>query len=225
MKILAAKDGVYTESGMINAQIHFEGFDDFVPFTASPDDVEGHGREIFADFKAGKYGEVKPFTVTPEMIQAAKETKRREINNWRDAQENGNYPFELNGHRWDCSKDSQTRLAPVAAMAKAGKLPASFFWTDADNIDVPMTSDELIALEAAMEQNMVIQGFKIHERQRQMKKEMDEIKDYKAVRGYVVEWPPVQPTQTTQSTATAAGSQPAPPTTSTSTTTTTKTGY
>ncbi|HFW4799784.1 TPA: DUF4376 domain-containing protein, partial [Salmonella enterica subsp. diarizonae serovar 60-67:z35:-] len=136
-----------------------------------------------------KYGEIKPFTVTPDMLTAAKAVKRREINNWRDAQENGNYPFELNGHRWDCSKDSQTRLAPVAAMAKAGKLPASFFWTDADNIDVPMTSDALIALEAAMEQNMVTQGFKIHERQRQMKKELDEITDYKAVQGYVVGWP------------------------------------
>ncbi|EDW0701378.1 hypothetical protein KV01_005936, partial [Salmonella enterica subsp. enterica] len=71
MKILAAKDGVYTESGMINALIHFEGFDDFVPFTASPDDTEGYGQEIFAELKAGKYGPVQPFTVTPQMIQAA----------------------------------------------------------------------------------------------------------------------------------------------------------
>ncbi len=38
---------------------------------------------------------------------------------------------------------------------------------DADNIDVLMTADELTALEAAMQQNMVLQGFKIHEHQRQ----------------------------------------------------------
>ncbi|EKK3319797.1 DUF4376 domain-containing protein [Salmonella enterica] len=189
MKILAAKDGVYTESGMINALIHFEGFDDFVPFTASPDDTEGYGQEIFAELKAGKYGPVQPFTVTPQMIQAAKDRKHAEINAWRDEQEDGNYPFTLNGHRWDCGKASQTRLAPVTAMAKAGKLPPGFFWTDADNVDVPVTADELIALEAAMQQNMVIEGFKIHERQRQMKEEVDKLTDYKAIQGYVPGWP------------------------------------
>ncbi|EOV0254243.1 DUF4376 domain-containing protein, partial [Salmonella enterica] len=84
---------------------------------------------------------------------------------------------------------SQTRLAPVTAMAKAGKLPPGFFWTDADNIDVPVTADELIALEAAMQQNMVIEGFKIHERQRQMKEEVDKLTDYKAIKDYVPGWP------------------------------------
>ncbi|EJJ0038535.1 DUF4376 domain-containing protein [Salmonella enterica] len=189
MNILAAKNGVYTESGMINALIHFEGFDDFVPFTASPDDTEGHGQEIFAELKAGKYGPVAPFTVTPEMLTAAKQAKHAEINAWRDAQENGNIIFTLNDHKWDCGKASQTRLAPVVAVAKSGALPPGFFWTDADNIDVPMTADELTALEAAMQQNMVLQGFKIHERQRQMKEEVDKLTDYKAIKDYVPGWP------------------------------------
>ncbi|ELY5676473.1 TPA: DUF4376 domain-containing protein [Salmonella enterica] len=189
MKVLAAKDAVYTENNTILCRIKCEGDEDFSTYHAAGYDSDPDGRQLFDDLKAGKYGEIKPFTVTPEMLTAAKAVKRREINNWRDAQENGNYPFELNGHCWDCSKDSQTRLAPVAAMARAGKLPASFFWTDADNIDVPVTADQLTAMEAAMEQNMVIQGFKIHERQRQMKKALDEITDYKAVQGYVVGWP------------------------------------
>ncbi len=189
MEIIAAKNSVYTESGMINALIHFEGFDDFVPFTASPDDTEGHGREIFAELKAGKYGPVAPFTVTPEMLTAAKQEKHAEINAWRDAQENGNIIFTLNDHKWDCGKASQTRLAPVVAVAKSGALPPGFFWTDADNIDVPMTADELTALESAMQQNMVLQGFKIHECQRQMKEEVDKLTDYKAIQGYIVGWP------------------------------------
>ncbi|HIC6969781.1 TPA: DUF4376 domain-containing protein, partial [Salmonella enterica subsp. enterica] len=166
MKIIAAKDGVYTESGMINAMVHFEGFGNFIPFTASPDDTEEHGCQLYADLKAGKYGPVIPFTVTPEMVTAAKKAKHAEINNWRDTQENGSIIFTLNSHRWDCGKASQTRLAPVVAVAKSGALPPGFFWTDADNIDVAMTADELSALEAAMQQNMVLQGFKIHERQR-----------------------------------------------------------
>ncbi|EOV0286244.1 DUF4376 domain-containing protein [Salmonella enterica] len=192
MKILTAKDAVYTENGMINAMVHFEGFDDFVPFTASTDDVEGHGREIFADLKSGKYGEVKPFTVTPEILTAAKAAKHAEINAWRDAQENSNIIFTLDNHRWDCGKASQARLAPVVAVARTGTLPSGFFWTDADNIDVPMTNDELTALESAMQQNMVIQGFKIHERQRRMKEEVDKLTDLQSVRQYTTGWPDSQ---------------------------------
>ncbi|EEH4119253.1 DUF4376 domain-containing protein, partial [Salmonella enterica subsp. enterica] len=107
MKIIAAKDSSYTENGLINCLVHFEGFADFIPFTASPDDTEEHGRQLYADLKAGKYGPVTPFTVTPEMITAAKQAKHAEINAWRDAQENGNIPFTLNAHKWDCGKASQ----------------------------------------------------------------------------------------------------------------------
>lgn len=188
MNIITAKNGVYTESGLINCLVHFESFDDFIPFTASPDDPEAHGRQLYADLKAGKYGPVTPFTVTPEMIQAAKDQKHAEINAWRDVQENGSIIFTLNGHKWDCGKAPQTRLAPVVAVARTGALPPGFFWTDADNIDVPMTADELTALEAAMQQNMVLQGFKIHERQRQMKEDVDKLTDYKAIQNYVVGW-------------------------------------
>ncbi|EIN3205500.1 DUF4376 domain-containing protein, partial [Salmonella enterica] len=123
------------------------------------------------------------------ILSAARQKKRAEINAWRDAQENGSVIFTLNGHRWDCGKASQTRLSPVVAVAKSGMLPPGFFWTDADNIDVPMTTDELTALEAAMQQNMVLQGFKIHERQRQMKEEVDKLTDYKAIKDYAVGWP------------------------------------
>ncbi|EJF6355209.1 DUF4376 domain-containing protein, partial [Salmonella enterica] len=123
------------------------------------------------------------------ILEAARQKKRAEINAWRDAQENGSVIFTLNGHRWDCGKASQTRLSPVVAVAKSGMLPPGFFWTDADNIDVPMTTDELTALEAAMQQNMVLQGFKIHERQRQMKEEVDKLTDYKAIKDYAVGWP------------------------------------
>ncbi|EHE7037700.1 hypothetical protein J0Q64_001761, partial [Salmonella enterica subsp. enterica serovar Newport] len=68
MKIIAAKEGTYTENGSINCLVHFEGFADFIPFTASPGDPEEHGSQLYADLKAGKYGPVTPFTVTPEML-------------------------------------------------------------------------------------------------------------------------------------------------------------
>lgn len=205
--ITAVRNPYYNESGTINAEVQFEGETNsdgtprYLPFTAAEHDPMDYGRQLFADLKAGKYGPVTPFTVTPEMLTAAKQVKHAEINAWRDAQENGNIPFTLNGHRWDCGKASQTRLAPVVAVAKSGALPPGFFWTDADNIDVPMTADELTALEAAMQQNMVLQGFKIHERQRQMKEEVDKLTTIDDVRAYIPDWPPAPtPASTTDST-------------------------
>ncbi|HIB1682369.1 TPA: DUF4376 domain-containing protein [Salmonella enterica subsp. enterica serovar Muenchen] len=203
--ITDARNGRYNESGTISAEVLFsDAFEadgktpKYLPFTASENDTTDYGRQLFADLKAGKYGMVTPFTVTSEMLTAAKDKKHAEINAWRDAQENGNYPFELSGHRWDCSKASQNRLAPVTAVARQGTLPAGFFWTDADNEDIPMTADELISLEAAMQQNMVAVGWKIHERQRQMKEEVDKLTDYDAVRSYTVGWPPASTTDSNE---------------------------
>ncbi|MBJ3816652.1 tail fiber assembly protein [Shimwellia pseudoproteus] len=49
---------------------------EYIPFTASPDDPELHGRQIFADAKAGKYGEVAPPPV-PTAGQVENEISRR----------------------------------------------------------------------------------------------------------------------------------------------------
>ncbi|ECO4850028.1 DUF4376 domain-containing protein [Salmonella enterica] len=202
--VINAKDPVYNESGTISAQVLFsDAFEadgktpKYLPFTASENDSTDYGRQLFADLKSGKYGPVTPFTITPEMLTAEKVARHAEINAWRDNQENGNYVFTLNGRRWDCSRASQDRLSPVAAMARAGELPPGFFWTDADNNDVPVTTGDLTALEGAMQKNMVLVGFKIHERQRQMKEEVDALTDYAAVKSYAVGWPPADTTEPT----------------------------
>ncbi|HFZ7969451.1 TPA: DUF4376 domain-containing protein [Salmonella enterica subsp. enterica serovar Birkenhead] len=191
-----AKNASENEDGSVTCDVLFDDVFEpdgktprYLPFTAAAHDPMDYGRQLYADLVAGKYGPVTPFTITPEMITDAKSAKHAAINAWRDAQESGSIIFTLKGHRWDCGKASQARLAPVVAVAKSGALPPGFFWTDADNIDVPVTADELIALEAAMQQNMVIQGFKIHERQRQMKEEVDKLTDYKAIQNYVPDWP------------------------------------
>ncbi len=193
--ITAVRNPRYNGNGTITAEVQFEGETGsdgtplYLPYTAAAHDPVPYGVRLYNDLISGKYGDITPFSVTPDMITAARLTKHAEINAWRDAQENGNILFTLNDHKWDCGKASQSRLAPVVAVAKTGALPPDFFWTDADNIDVPMTADELTALEAAMQQNMVLQGFKIHERQRRMKEEVDRLTDYDAIRSYTVGWP------------------------------------
>ncbi|EDS7589645.1 DUF4376 domain-containing protein [Salmonella enterica subsp. diarizonae] len=119
----------------------------------------------------------------------AREQKTREIDSWRNRQENGSVTFTWNNHSWDASKSSQDRLAPVLVVAKSGQLPEGFFWTDANNEDVPVTVDDLTAIDAGMTQAMVVQGFKIHERQRQMKKDIDELTKVSDILNYSVGWP------------------------------------
>ncbi|ENG7946293.1 DUF4376 domain-containing protein, partial [Escherichia coli] len=87
-------------------------------------------------------------------VEKARVMKGDEINAWRNAMEAANYTFEHNGRKWDYGKSTQTRLEPSVAAAKAGKLPEGFFWTDAENNDVPVTAEALIALSEAAEQAM-----------------------------------------------------------------------
>ncbi|EDY2189020.1 DUF4376 domain-containing protein, partial [Salmonella enterica subsp. enterica] len=74
--------------------------------------------------------------------------------------------------------------------ARANILPADFFWTDADNIDVPVKAADLESMSAVMAATMFLQGFKIHERQRQMKDEVDRLATIDDVRQYTPDWPP-----------------------------------
>ncbi|HFS3453592.1 TPA: DUF4376 domain-containing protein, partial [Escherichia coli] len=93
--------------------------------------------------------------------EKARGMKGDEINAWRNEMEAANYTFEHNGRKWDYGKSTQTRLEPSVAAAKAGKLPEAFFWTDAENNDVPVTAEELIALSEAAEQAMFTKGMEI----------------------------------------------------------------
>ncbi|WP_085445675.1 DUF4376 domain-containing protein, partial [Escherichia coli] len=116
--------------------------------------------------------------------------KTAEINAWRDTQEQGNVIFTVNGNKWDASLASLTRIEPVITLIRGGAtLPDSFFWTNAENKDIPATADLLTAIYAGMQQALVAQGFKIHERQRQMKGEVAKLATPAAILAYAVGWP------------------------------------
>lgn len=91
------------------------------------------------------------------------------INTWRDKQEEATVTFEYAGHTWDASLKTRERLRPALNLEQ---LPNSFFWTDADNNDVPMTKEELVVLDKEHETTLAQQGFKIHTRQREMKQQI-----------------------------------------------------
>ncbi|MCG9095312.1 DUF4376 domain-containing protein [Laribacter hongkongensis] len=102
--------------------------------------------------------------------EALREQRRSEINAWRDEQEMAGIVFEHAGRHWDGGLRVRSRMSPVVSLPG---LPEGFFWTDADNNDVPITQPELVALNAAHETAITAQGFRIHARQREMKQAIE----------------------------------------------------
>ncbi|MCG9078929.1 DUF4376 domain-containing protein [Laribacter hongkongensis] len=99
----------------------------------------------------------------PPTLDILREQHRAGINRWRDEQEHGG--IEHAGHRWDTDDASLQR---INAVMLAGANPLGI-WTSADNVDVPMSMDDMQRLFAAI----VTRGSAIHARQREMKQAIE----------------------------------------------------
>lgn len=149
---------------------------------AEVEDTEAN-RRVSASGRWRFDGEKIVDLLTPEKERAH---KHEEINAWRNAMEAAGYTFEHNGRKWDYGKQTQARLEPSVAAAKAGILPEGFFWTDAENNDVPMTAEALMALSEAAEKAMFTKGMEIHVRQRNMKKALEALNSADEILAYKV---------------------------------------
>ncbi|EDF1295655.1 DUF4376 domain-containing protein [Salmonella enterica subsp. enterica serovar Enteritidis] len=172
MKIQEIKNARWLESGAVDCEVLFEGEKAFVPYTAIQDDTAETGQHIWQELQSGKWGEIAPFNVTPEMLEAAKAAKRQEIEAWREQQESQPFTFEWNGHTWNAGPDSLSRLSPVTVAAKAENARDVFVWGDASNQQVHMTMAQAGELAAAMAQAQVNRNDEIYQRQREMKDQL-----------------------------------------------------
>ena len=184
MQIKEIKNPRYLESGAIDCEVLFEGMDDPVPYTATPEDTAKTGQQIWQELQSGKWGVIAPFTVTPEMLEAAKAAKRREIELWRTEQEALPYTFEWNGRAWNGGADSISRIAPVAMAAKVAGTRSTLGWGDAANNLVTLTMAQLQELAAAMAQAQVDRNDEIYQRQRQMKNVLDSLNNLADIRAF-----------------------------------------
>ncbi|TGG58153.1 hypothetical protein DAH18_25040 [Escherichia coli] len=186
--IKSARNAAYNRDGTIDCEIQFEGEESWLPYTATEYDNSPHGKKLWGELKAGNHGSVSEYQEDDTDRENARRLKNDEINAWRNAMEAASYTFEHNGRKWDYGKSTQARLEPSVAAAKAGILPLDFFWTDAQNNDVPVSADELIALSDAAAKALFAKGMEIHIRQRNMKKEIAALNDTAAILDYKVGW-------------------------------------
>ena len=176
----------YTESGAIDCEVLFEGMDEAVPYTATPEDTATTGQQIWQELQSGKWGEIAPFTASPELIAAAKDAKKREIEAWRTEQEAQPFTFEWNGRTWNGGADSISRIAPVAMAAKVAGTRSTLGWGDAANNLVTLTMAQLQELAAAMARAQVDRNNGIYQHQREMKEQLSRLSMLDEVRALTV---------------------------------------
>ncbi len=187
MKIRAVKgirNAHYLENGAVDCEVLFEGETEFVLYTAMQDDSAPTGQRIWEELQSGKWGEITPFTVTPELIAAAKDAKKREIEVWRTEQEAQPFTFEWNGRSWNVGPSSLARIYPVVMASKSNTARDVMTWGDADNQQVKMSMPELEELATAMAQAQVSRNDEIYRRQRQMKDVLDGLNNLADIRAF-----------------------------------------
>ena len=184
MQVKAITRPRYLESGAIDCDVLFEGMEEPIPYTATAEDTAETGRQIWQELQSGKWGEIAPFTITPELIAAAKEAKRQEIEAWRTEQEAQPFTFEWNGRTWNGGADSISRIAPVAMATKVAGTRSTLGWGDAANNLVTLTMAQLQELAAAMAQAQVERNDEIYRRQREMKEDLNNLEDLGSIRAF-----------------------------------------
>ncbi|HAW5768438.1 TPA: DUF4376 domain-containing protein [Escherichia coli] len=189
MKIRAVKgirNAHYLENGAVDCDVLFEGETEFVPYTAMQDDSAPTGQRIWEELQSGKWGEIAPFTVTPELIAAAKDAKKQEIETWRTEQEAQPFTFEWNGRTWNAGPDSLARLYPVVMASKSDTARDVMTWGDAVNQQVKLSMSELEELAAAMAQAQIERNDEIYQRQREMKERLSSLDDLRSIRAMAI---------------------------------------
>ncbi len=119
----------------------------------------------------------------PRTLQFFKDTAYKKIEEWRNKQENQTFQFTHAGRQWDAGLITRQRIQPVLGLSQ---LPEGFFWTDSNNVDVPVTMAYLQALAQAHEEALVIKGFEIHAQQRAMKNSVEAATSKEEVESIVI---------------------------------------
>ena len=80
MKLVYAKNSAWSNRSktFINLVVRFEEIDEELPFTASSNDVEEHGRDIFTRAVAGEFGSIAEFEPVEPTIEEVSQAVRTE---------------------------------------------------------------------------------------------------------------------------------------------------
>lgn len=146
LNITDARNPVYTnDHSMINLEINHPTYG-WIPFTASPDDVEAHGKQLFARAQSGEFGTVED--PLPPSLETVKTQKLTQIEQDKLQQMASN--VTVHGRPWQTDFTSVSNLTQEIMTVQAGVL-LSPFWRDANNESMLLTSvQQLIDIASAI---------------------------------------------------------------------------
>lgn len=127
----------YNEDGSIDLTYNHPAYGP-IPFTASPDDSEPLGRDLYARAVAGEFGPIAPYvapTPTPEQILAEKKRQRQAIVDAITV-------TTSTGKIFDGNEDAQSRMSRAIQAAQIASIPSTT-WVLANNVPTVVTLTEL----------------------------------------------------------------------------------
>ena len=187
MKIVQAKNPHYTDrSGRcIHLDVLFDGFDEWLPFAASPDDSELHGRELYLRAKAGEFGEVGAFAVSLDQVKTEK--KQRLKNAFTTALKNA-HCLSSAGFEIDADETASRNIDNLlAVLAATGNVSTPF--RAYDNTFHTVTMDDL----KRMLTDIALHRQRLYVRKWALEKQIGAAETAEAVEAIVISFDGIEP--------------------------------
>lgn len=130
-----AKNPKYNADGSIDLEIEHPVYG-WTPFTASPNDSEQSGRDLYAQAIAGDFGAIQEYIApTPDQILAKKKSDRQAIVDAITVETS-------TGKVFDGNEDAQSRMSRAIQAAQIASIPSTT-WILANNVPTTVTLSEL----------------------------------------------------------------------------------
>ena len=163
------KSPQYLLNGDVDCLVLFEGFSDYLPYTASSNNCGETEKAVWDSLQSGKFGEIAPYIVNPQFIEALKQQMLSEIKEWRKLEESSTTIVSYNGAKYDVDNATLGRIYRVLVAQKASPASQAVVWRDVDNKPVEMSSSEFENLVVAMSSELATKNDSIYTKQREMK--------------------------------------------------------
>jgi hypothetical protein len=136
---MQVKNMKYTASGMIEMEIYHPNYG-WIPFSASPNDSELLGRELYAQAIAGTLGAIAPY------IQSLADAQTKRLAAMEAAYTIAlAAPIAYLGTTFQADPESLALLAQTLT-ALGGATPSGLGWYDVNNVKLAMTNAQLQGL-------------------------------------------------------------------------------
>lgn len=188
LNIKDIKSPQYLLNGDVDCYVLFEGFSDYLPYTASSNDDSETGRAVWDSLQSGDFGEITPYEVSPQVIEALKQQMLSEIKEWRKREESSTTIVSYNGARYDVDNATLDRIYPVLLAQKASSARQAVIWRDVDNRPVEMSSSEFENLVVAMSSELATKNDTIYTRQREMKDQVLSASTVEELQSITIGW-------------------------------------